>query len=125
MSQKIKMVCLECETKFSSANLLPNCPKCGGSDIEPANEFLDTVAPYRRKAPRPELPVILRNPARYRVTTNIPYFNHTKLFESFESMQRWVLTCTGVNLPAAPEAAALGKHKTARCEGEVTVEAVR
>ena len=30
----MKLVCLECSHKFSSRNSLPECPQCGGSDIE-------------------------------------------------------------------------------------------
>jgi len=31
----IRVVCLECDKHFTTANMLPDCPKCGGSDIEP------------------------------------------------------------------------------------------
>lgn len=33
---KIKVVCLECGKKFSTASMLPTCTSCGGSDIEVA-----------------------------------------------------------------------------------------
>lgn len=33
-SSKIKVECLECGKKFSTASSLPSCPKCHGSDIE-------------------------------------------------------------------------------------------
>jgi hypothetical protein len=125
MSQKIKVVCNECGKKFQTASMLPTCPKCKGSDIEPADDALLKVAPFYKSAPKPEMPVIIAGPARYRVTTKIPYFNHTKTFATFDSMQAWVLASTGVNLPAAPEAAALGRHTRGREDGEVIVEAVR
>jgi Zn finger protein HypA/HybF involved in hydrogenase expression len=32
---KVKVVCLECGTKFATTKVIPYCPKCGGSDIEP------------------------------------------------------------------------------------------
>jgi DNA-directed RNA polymerase subunit RPC12/RpoP len=31
----IKVVCMECGAQFSTKSMLPECPKCGGSDIEP------------------------------------------------------------------------------------------
>ena len=31
---RIRVVCLECGRKFSTHSMLPECPKCGGSDIE-------------------------------------------------------------------------------------------
>ena len=31
---RIKVVCLECNRKFSSSSFIPSCPGCGGSDIE-------------------------------------------------------------------------------------------
>jgi DNA polymerase II large subunit len=34
---KIAVECLECGKKFSTASMLPSCPKCGGSDIELAS----------------------------------------------------------------------------------------
>jgi Zn finger protein HypA/HybF involved in hydrogenase expression len=31
----IKVVCLECDKKFTTTkNALPECPKCGGTDID-------------------------------------------------------------------------------------------
>lgn len=33
-SQRIPVVCMECDKKFSTAKIIPECPKCGGSDIE-------------------------------------------------------------------------------------------
>ena len=35
MTVKIKVVCLECSKKFATSKIIPECPKCGGSDIEP------------------------------------------------------------------------------------------
>lgn len=32
--------CLECGKKFKTSSLLPVCPMCGGSDIEPAEPVL-------------------------------------------------------------------------------------
>lgn len=39
MSERIKVVCLECGKKFSVSpkNVSPDCPKCGGADIEVAD----------------------------------------------------------------------------------------
>lgn len=31
---KIQVQCLECGKKFKTANMLPTCPKCKGSDID-------------------------------------------------------------------------------------------
>ena len=31
---RIPVVCMECGKKFSTTNALPECPKCGGVDIE-------------------------------------------------------------------------------------------
>lgn len=31
---KIQVQCLECEKIFKTSSMLPNCPKCGGSDID-------------------------------------------------------------------------------------------
>ncbi|MFQ5668556.1 MAG: hypothetical protein ACE5I7_19295 [Candidatus Binatia bacterium] len=31
---KIQVQCQECGRKFSTASMLPSCPKCGGSDID-------------------------------------------------------------------------------------------
>lgn len=33
-SAKIPVVCLECGRRFSTTNLLAECPECGGSDME-------------------------------------------------------------------------------------------
>jgi len=33
-SERIKVKCLECGKTFKTASILPECPKCGGSDIE-------------------------------------------------------------------------------------------
>jgi len=30
----MKVVCLECSTKFTTRSHIPSCPGCGGSDIE-------------------------------------------------------------------------------------------
>ena len=35
-TSRFPVVCLECGKKFQTASLLPRCPKCHGSDIEPA-----------------------------------------------------------------------------------------
>ena len=35
-----KVICMECQRKFTTTNPTPECPKCGGVDIEP-REFLD------------------------------------------------------------------------------------
>jgi hypothetical protein len=34
-SHRIKVICLECSAKFSTASLNPMCPKCHGYDVEP------------------------------------------------------------------------------------------
>jgi Zn finger protein HypA/HybF involved in hydrogenase expression len=34
-SEPIKVVCMECGKKFSTRSMLPVCPKCNSSDIEP------------------------------------------------------------------------------------------
>ena len=31
---KIKVVCLECGKKFQTTKVIPECPKCGGVDID-------------------------------------------------------------------------------------------
>jgi Zn finger protein HypA/HybF involved in hydrogenase expression len=31
---KVKVVCMECGRKFSTADFVPECPKCGGSDVD-------------------------------------------------------------------------------------------
>lgn len=39
----MKVECLECGCKFSTRSMLPECPKCGGSDIElrlPSSDLL-------------------------------------------------------------------------------------
>lgn len=33
-SYRMRLVCLECSTKFKSANQIPECPGCGGTDVE-------------------------------------------------------------------------------------------
>lgn len=30
----VKVQCMECGKKFSTRKFLPECPKCGGSDID-------------------------------------------------------------------------------------------
>jgi len=125
MSNRIKVVCLECGKKFQTASMLPTCPKCKGSDIEPADkqERLHEAFPF---AGTTKAPVTQPIPSgvQYRVVTRIPYFNHTKYFPTFDSMHAWVMGSTGVDLPAAPEAAALGEHKRPHGLGVVIVEAV-
>lgn len=32
--EKIKVVCMECGKKFQTTKVIPECPKCGGADIE-------------------------------------------------------------------------------------------
>jgi len=32
--KQIKAVCLECGRKFRTASALPECPRCGGSDVD-------------------------------------------------------------------------------------------
>ena len=34
MTERIKVVCLECGKKFQTVNLIPECPKCGGVDVD-------------------------------------------------------------------------------------------
>lgn len=34
MTVAIKVVCLECGKKFATRSLDPECPKCGGVDID-------------------------------------------------------------------------------------------
>lgn len=31
---KFPVVCLECGKKFTTSSMLPECPECGGSDID-------------------------------------------------------------------------------------------
>lgn len=31
----MKLICMECSHRFTSRNALPECPGCGGSDVEP------------------------------------------------------------------------------------------
>ena len=31
---KIPVVCMECDKKFQTTKDIPECPKCGGTDIE-------------------------------------------------------------------------------------------
>ena len=33
-TDKIKVQCLECGKRFSTRSMLPECPKCGGGDID-------------------------------------------------------------------------------------------
>ena len=33
-SRRIKVTCLECSHNFSTGNAIPECPNCGGSDID-------------------------------------------------------------------------------------------
>ncbi|KKK97281.1 hypothetical protein LCGC14_2654320 [marine sediment metagenome] len=37
-SNRFPVECLECGKKFTTASMLPACPKCGGSDIEEASD---------------------------------------------------------------------------------------
>ncbi len=41
MAERIKVVCLECGKKFQVGpnNVCPECPKCGGGDVEPREAF--------------------------------------------------------------------------------------
>lgn len=32
---RVRVVCMECDRKFKTASIVPSCPKCGGSDVEP------------------------------------------------------------------------------------------
>ena len=34
MTESIKVVCMECGKKFTTKKVIPECPKCGGVDIE-------------------------------------------------------------------------------------------
>jgi len=34
-TEKIPVICNECNNKFKTSKLIPECPKCGGVDIEP------------------------------------------------------------------------------------------
>jgi Zn finger protein HypA/HybF involved in hydrogenase expression len=34
MDELIKVICLECGKKFRTKKVIPECPKCGGSDID-------------------------------------------------------------------------------------------
>ena len=34
---KIAVQCLECGRKFRTSSMLPECPKCGGSDVDVAD----------------------------------------------------------------------------------------
>lgn len=31
---KIKVICLECGKKFQTTKAIPDCPKCGGADVD-------------------------------------------------------------------------------------------
>jgi Zn finger protein HypA/HybF involved in hydrogenase expression len=42
---RLAVKCMECGKKFKTASMLPDCPKCGGSDIEP-----DYDAPSAKKS---------------------------------------------------------------------------
>jgi DNA polymerase II large subunit len=33
-ADKIPVICLECGKKFKTTKVIPDCPKCGGSDID-------------------------------------------------------------------------------------------
>lgn len=33
-SDRLKLICMECGSRFRSANQIPTCPGCGGSDVE-------------------------------------------------------------------------------------------
>lgn len=46
-SERFPVRCLECGKRFMTASMVPECPKCGGSDIEPAEVF---AAPRRELA---------------------------------------------------------------------------
>ena len=35
----MKVECLECGRKFKTRSTLPQCPKCGGSDVDLASRF--------------------------------------------------------------------------------------
>ena len=37
MADKIAVQCLECGRKFRTSSMLPECPKCGGSDVDVAD----------------------------------------------------------------------------------------
>lgn len=43
MREKIAVECLECGRKFKTASFVPECPKCGGSDIDIRAEFVRPV----------------------------------------------------------------------------------
>ena len=34
MAEKLKVVCLECGKKFTTSKVIPECPKCGGVDVD-------------------------------------------------------------------------------------------
>jgi Zn finger protein HypA/HybF involved in hydrogenase expression len=34
---RLKVVCLECRHRFQTTNDLPECPRCGGTDIDLAD----------------------------------------------------------------------------------------
>jgi Zn finger protein HypA/HybF involved in hydrogenase expression len=36
VSKRFPVICMECGKRFLTARMLPTCPKCHGSDIEPA-----------------------------------------------------------------------------------------
>ena len=46
---KVKVECLECGETFATSNNLPECPKCGGSDVEPT-EIMVALRAYERQA---------------------------------------------------------------------------
>ena len=43
---RIKVRCLECGKRFTTRSMLPECPKCGGGDIELADP-MDAVLTRR------------------------------------------------------------------------------
>lgn len=128
-----KGVCPECGTKLYRNNSLGGWWQCGHVGAEGFQREAGPHCHYQTFfEPTPDehaellaekqeaLPIV----CTYRVTTKIPYHNFVKTFTNVEEMHAWVYHGTGVNLPLIPEAAFLGRHKTARNEGEVTVERV-
>lgn len=48
---RLRVICLECEKRFATTDPMPECPKCGGTDIELADEVgIATAAAHRETA---------------------------------------------------------------------------
>lgn len=50
---RLHVVCLECERRFSTSNPMPECPSCGGTDVELADEVGIAAAASHRETLTP------------------------------------------------------------------------